>query len=141
MKREKRGQEGVIVTVILILVAIAAVAAISVYVIKMVKESSSSANDQTNCIKLNYEIVNAIDKANNISVKRNAGGDDIKIKSLKILAGGITVNETAASPEILETGLIKVNSALVLDQTVEVAVILDDNFNCGIKATKAVTAA
>jgi len=126
---QKKGQEGVIITVLLILIAIAAVAAVSYFIINQVRQGQAEAANKINCQKLSYEITGASDGSTSVIVKRNAGGEDVKLKSIIVIANNNKT--TTEDPGVLLSATINV-TALISGEKVEVAPLLENGFTCDV---------
>ena len=142
MIKSKKSQQEIITTVLLVLIALAAVAVIATFIIRYVRTSGEVSESKMNCISLDYEITQALNTATTVSIRRNTGGENVNVTSMRVLVDGSWVGNmtTAQLPAILETKTATV-PALSTGQKVEIAPVLKGNTICDVKATKIVTAA
>jgi hypothetical protein len=139
--KTKKSQQEIIVTVLLVLIAIAAVILIANFVINMVKDKAAAGEGQVDCLNVAFTINRAINSQNNITVTRDAGGDDIEVIGTKVLVNGEVKNATGvAFNTTLETKEIIV-SGLVTGAKVQVAPVLKGGVTCDPRGEKIVTAA
>lgn len=130
---QKKGQEGVIITVLLILIAIGAVAAVSYFVINQVRQGQAQATDKLNCLKLNYEIVNAVKGDTNVLVRRISGGDDLNVTNIIVSVGTKTNSTTNPGMMILE--VISGFNPIVSGDKIDIAPVLKGGITCDVRTS------
>jgi hypothetical protein len=100
--KNKKAQEGVIVTVLLVLVAIAAIATVAFFIIKNVSSSTNSAADKTTCLNAQFQITAAsAGTTGNLAIKR-ADTSDVVIKELRIYVNDKYISTQSSVPSALE---------------------------------------
>jgi len=131
---QKKGQEGVIITVLLILIAIAAVAAVSYFVINQVRQGQVQATDKLNCLKLNYEVVSAVNGTSTVTVRRIAGGDDLTIKNI-IVSVGTKGTNSSANPAMMVSTAISGFTTITSGDKVDIAPVLSNGVTCDVRGS------
>jgi hypothetical protein len=100
--KNKKAQEGVIVTVLLVLVAIAAIATVAFFIIKNVGSGTSSAADKTTCLTAQFQITSAsAGTTGNLVIKRT-DTSEVVIKELKIFVNDKLISTESTVPSALE---------------------------------------
>ena len=135
--KSKKAQQDIIVTVLLVLIALAAVALIAAFIVRSVITGTSSASDRADCIKAVFTVTKVTNQTGAIglavSVRREAGSDDVKISSLKILVAGASGNVSGSIPNALETSVVNVTDKnYTSGAKVEVAPVLQDGTICAV---------
>lgn len=142
--KTKKTQQEIIVTVLLVLIAIAAVILISNFVINMVKERAGAGESQIKCLSLAFTINKAIaaTAGANVTITRNAGGDNVEIIGAKILVEGTIKGNYTGNWSTFETKEIGLNTPkLTVGEKVGIAILLKGGATCDPKDTYAATAA
>lgn len=138
-KTGKRSQQDIIVTILLVLLAIAAVVIIAGFIMRNVRTSGEVGEAKIDCLKLDYEIVQAINAQRAISIKRNTGGEDVNVTSIRIYVDGIWTANMTQVPAVLETRSVDASTSLLnAGQKVEIAPVLQSGTICDIEDSKVV---
>jgi flagellin-like protein len=145
MITKKRGQTDVIVTVILVLIALAAVGLIGYFIMNQVRGGTSQAQSKADCLKLDFQVIRAVDKESYINIQRNDDAS-IKIDKLTIVADSASFNASSAAPNSTQLAVpIKIQKEtgannLAAGTKVVLNAMLPDGTVCSGIAEKTVTA-